>query len=88
MNFEEFENNARLYVVGALDEEENEAFNIARKDFGQRAERYVQECRRLSAAFALSLRPQPPRTDAKARLMKMVQQSLQGKNGSRKSSVE
>ncbi|MES2568643.1 MAG: hypothetical protein V4710_01160 [Verrucomicrobiota bacterium] len=80
MNFEEFENHARLYVVGALDEKEREAFNIARKDFGLRAEQYVQECRRLSAAFALSLRPHPPRSDAKARLMTLVQKSLREKN--------
>ena len=83
MNFEEFENQARLYVVGALDEHEHQAFENARKAYGRRAEDYVQECRKLSAAFALSLRPRAPRQDAKERLMQLVQRSLREKTDGR-----
>ena len=57
MNFEDFEHLARLYVVGVLDDEELEQFREARREFGERAEDYIRECRNLSAAFALSLRP-------------------------------
>ena len=37
MSFEEFQNQSRLYVIGALEPEELEAFEQARKDFGQKA---------------------------------------------------
>ena len=60
MNFEEFENQARLYVVGALEELEIVAFEVTRKEFGSRAEAYIHDCRKLGAAFALSLRPHAP----------------------------
>ena len=45
MNFEEFENLARLYVVGALEDGEEEAFLEARQDFGARAEELIAEFR-------------------------------------------
>ena len=44
MSFDEFQNQARLYVIGALEPEETEAFEEARKDFGQKAEDYIAEC--------------------------------------------
>ena len=75
MNFEEFENQARLYVVGALDDAEMAAFEEARQEYGERAELLIQECRRLNAAFALSLRPRAPKVDAKERLMALIQKS-------------
>ena len=78
MSFEQFENQARLYVVGALDDEEMAAFEQARKEFGPRAEAFVQECRKLSAAFALSLRPRAPKVDAKEKLMALIRKSNQG----------
>ena len=81
MSFEEFENLARLYVVGALDEAEVPIFAQARQAFGQRAEEIIAECQILNAAFALSLRPQPPKEDAKAKLMGLIQKSMgKGRN--------
>ena len=76
MNFEEFENKARLYVVGALDDEETASFQAARLEFGERAEDFIRECRKLSSMFALSLRPSAPRPEAKAKLLAMINAGL------------
>ena len=78
MSFEEFENEARLYVVGALDGPELAAFTEARQQFGTAAEEFIHDCRRLSAAFTLSLKPQAPRTDAKQKLMMLIRESSAG----------
>ena len=57
MSFKEFQNCARLYVIGALDPEEMTEFENARKEFGQKGEDYIGECYALHEAFALSLQP-------------------------------
>lgn len=75
MSFEEFQNFARLYVVGGLDEEEMVAFQSIRGFYGEEAEDFLRECRQLNSAFALSLRPQPPREDARDRLMALIELS-------------
>lgn len=72
MNFANFHNQARLYILGALDVSEIKEFEKARKHFGQRAEDAIRECRALSEAFALSLRPDSSSIALKARLMSMV----------------
>ena len=72
MSFDEFQNQARLYVIGALEQEELEAFEYARKDFGQKAEDYIGECYSMHEAFALSLRPAKSSDALKDRLMSMV----------------
>jgi hypothetical protein len=72
MSFNEFQNQARLYVIGALEPEETEAFEAARKDFGQKAEDYIAECYSMHEAFALSLRPAKSSDALKERLMTMV----------------
>lgn len=72
MSFEEFQNQSRLYVIGALEPEETEAFEQARKDFGQKAEDYIAECYNMHEAFALSLRPAKSSDALKERLMSMV----------------
>ena len=72
MSFEEFQHLARLYVVGALDREEMSLFEKGRKQWGGQADAFIHECRDLNAAFALSLRPKAPRTDAKSRLMSLI----------------
>ena len=72
MNFDEFQNQARLYVIGALEPEELEAFEQARKDFGQKAEDFIGECYSMHEAFALSLRPAKSSNALKDRLMAMV----------------
>jgi hypothetical protein len=72
MSFDEFQNQARLYVIGALDPEELGEFEDARKDFGQKAEDFIAECYSMHEAFALSLRPAKSSDALKDRLMSMV----------------
>ena len=77
MNFEKFQNRARLYVIGALENGESREFEEARKEFGQAAEDFITECYRLHEAFALSLRPAKSSDALKERLMKMVRERKQ-----------
>ena len=72
MSFDEFQNQARLYVIGALESEETEAFELARKNLGQKAEDFIGECYGMHEAFALSLRPAKSSDALKERLMSMV----------------
>ena len=78
MSFEEFQNRARLYVIGALEPEETREFEEARRDLGPKAEDFINECYSLHEAFALSLRPEKSSDALKDRLMSMVRQR-QGK---------
>ena len=77
MSFEEFQNRSRLYVIGALEPEEMEEFERARKKFGQKAEDFIGECYALHEAFALSLRPAKSSAAIKERLMSMVRNRKQ-----------
>ena len=77
MSFEEFQNRARLYVIGALEDGECREFEEARREFGQPAEDYVTECYRLHEAFDLSLRPAKSSEALKERLMRMVRERKQ-----------
>ena len=77
MSFEEFQNRARLYVIGALEDGESREFEEARASFGQQAEDFITECYRLHEAFALSLRPAKSSDALKERLMKMVRDRKQ-----------
>jgi hypothetical protein len=77
MSFDEFQNQSRLYVIGALEPEETEAFEQARKDFGQKAEDFIAECYTMHEAFALSLRPAKSSDALKERLMTMVRSRQQ-----------
>jgi hypothetical protein len=72
MSFDEFQNQSRLFVIGALEQEELEAYEQARKDFGQKAEDFIGECYSMHEAFALSLRPEKSSDALKERLMSMV----------------
>jgi hypothetical protein len=72
VNFKEFQSQSRLYVIGALEAEELEEFEKARKKFGKKAEDYIGECYQLHEAFALSLRPAKSSAAIKDRLMAMV----------------
>jgi hypothetical protein len=76
MNFEEFKNQSRLYVVGALESEELEEFERQRKKFGKKAEDFVIQCYALHEAFALSLRPAKASGAIKERLMSMVRERV------------
>jgi hypothetical protein len=57
MNFKEFQNRSRLYVIGALEPNELDEFEAARKEFGTKGEDFINECYTLHEAFALSLKP-------------------------------
>ena len=72
MNFSEFQNQSRLYVIGALEAEELEEFEKARKKFGKKGEDFITKCYALHEAFALSLRPAKASAAIKDRLMAMV----------------
>ncbi len=72
MNFSEFQNQARLYVIGALEAEELEEFEKARDKFGKKGEDFITKCYALHEAFALSLRPAKASSAIKQRLMAMV----------------
>jgi hypothetical protein len=77
MNFEQFQNQSRLYVIGALDPEELEAFEQARRKFGKKADDFISKCYALHEAFALSLRPAKSSDAIKERLMAMVKTKKQ-----------
>lgn len=79
MNFEQFQNQSRLYVIGALEQDELEQFEKARKEFGQKAEDFISECYALHEAFALSLKPAKSSAALKDRLMSMVREKAQQK---------
>ena len=55
MNFEQFQNQSRLYVIGALEAEELEEFEEARKKFGKKARRLHQQM----LCVARSIRAEP-----------------------------
>lgn len=74
MSFDEFQNQARLYVIGAMEPDEVEGFEAARKEFGEPAERFIAECYDLHEAFALSLQPKKSSEALKSRLMAMVRE--------------
>ena len=77
MSFEEFQNRARLYVIGALEPDELDEFEGARKTLGQKAEDCIAECYALHEAFALSLKPAKSSSAIKDRLMAMVREKQQ-----------
>lgn len=74
MSFDEFQNRARLYVIGALEPEETPEFEEARKEYAQRAEDLIAQCYDLHEAFALSLKPAKSSDNLKERLMAMVRE--------------
>lgn len=78
MNFNEFQNQARLYVIGALESEELEEFENARKKFGKKGEDFITKCYALHEEFALSLRPAKASDAIKERLMAMVKAKKEG----------
>ena len=77
MSFEEFQNQSRLHVIGALEPDELEKFEAARKTFGQKGEDFIGECYALHEAFALSLKPAKSSSAIKDRLMSMVKEKQQ-----------
>jgi hypothetical protein len=80
MNFEEFQNQSRLYVIGALEPEELEEFERERKKSGKKAEDFVTQCYELHESFTLSLRTAAV-SAVKERVMAMVRERKQVTNG-------
>jgi len=76
MNFEEFQSQSRLYVIGALGLDEVEEFERERKKFGKKAEDLVTQCYVLHEAFALRLRSAKASVAIKERLMSMVRERV------------
>jgi len=76
MNFEEFQSQSRLYVIGALELEEVEEFERERKKLGKKAEDFVTRCHALHEAFALSLRSAKASAAIKEQLMSMVRKRV------------
>jgi hypothetical protein len=79
MNFEEFQHQARLYVIGALDPEELDEFEREREKWGNKAEDIVIQCSALHESFTLSLRSGTVFA-VKERVMAMVRERKQVKN--------
>ena len=77
MSFAKFQNQSRLYVVGALESEEMEEFERERKKFGKKAEDFLTQCYVLHEAFALSVRPAKASAAIKERLMSMMRERKQ-----------
>jgi len=77
MNIEQFQNQSRLYVIGALEQDELEEFEKARRKFGKKADDFISKCYALHEAFALSLRPAKSSDAIKERLMAMVKAKKQ-----------
>ena len=77
MNFEQFQNQSRLYVIGALESEELDEFEKARSKSGKKADDFISKCYALHEAFALSLRPAKSSDAIKDRLMAMVKAKKQ-----------
>ena len=80
MSFEEFQNAARLYVIGALEPAELRKFEAARKQFGSAGEDFINQCYGLHEAFALSHKPAKASRAIKEKLMTMVR-GLQRQSG-------
>ena len=77
MSFREFQRQAGLYVVGALDLTEIKEFEQARKEFGQNAEDVVKECHALHENFALTLQSVKSSDALKQRLWSMGRERQQ-----------
>jgi len=74
MTFEQFQNRARLFVIGALYPNESEPFMEARAQFGPKAEAFLRDCYALRDAFALSVQPQSNRDKLKNRITSLARQ--------------
>jgi len=72
MSFEEFQNYARLYVIGALEPQEIAKFEFAKEQYGPAAQEFVDECNFRHERLELSLKPAKKLEAIKAQLLSMV----------------
>lgn len=77
MSLEEFQNQSRLYVIGALQPEEMEEFERERKKSGKKAENFITQCYASHEGLTLSLRPAKASAAIKERLTSMVRERKQ-----------
>ena len=77
MSLEEFQNQSRLYVIGALEPEEMEEFERERKKSGKKAENFITQCYVSHEALTLSLRSAKASAAIKDRLTSMVRERKQ-----------
>jgi hypothetical protein len=87
VNFAKFQNQSRLYVIGALESEEVEEFEQEREKFGKKAEDFVTQCYASHEAFALSLRSPKASAAIKGQLMSMVRQRKQATHAEKAAAV-
>src|ERR1043166_3275617 len=87
MNFEEFQNQSRFYVVGALEPGEVEEFERERERFGKKAEDVVTQCYALHEAFSLSLRSLKASAALKEQRISMVRQRKPGTHAEKAAAV-
>ncbi len=71
MNLEEFQHLARLFTVGSLENDELREFLTVRAFLGPRAERYLEDCRRLHEAIISELEPMPPSPTTREKVLRM-----------------
>ena len=71
MSFEEFQNQARLYVIGALEADETKLLSWPKNILGKK-QKITSPNATMHEAFALSLRPAKSSEALKERLMAMV----------------
>jgi hypothetical protein len=88
MTFEDFQHLARRYVVGALDDDEMEQFRAGRKQFGARAEAFINDSRKLNSIFALSLQPRNPHPDTKQKLLDKIRMAAVNNENVQKPEIE
>jgi len=74
MNFDEFQNQSRLYVIGALEPGEVEEFESERKKSGKKAEDFIGRCHALHEAFELSVRPVKASVAIREQVMSMMRE--------------
>ena len=76
MDFDEFQNCAPLYVIGALEPEEIKDFEEGLERFGEKAKQLLRHCRALHESFALRVRPRKSLVTLKERVMSRVRSKL------------
>ena len=81
MDFDEFQDYAPLYVIGALKPTEIRDFEEGLEKFGEKAKHLVRHCHALHESFALSVRPRKSLVTLKERLMSRVRRHSDDSEG-------
>ena len=76
MTYEEFQHLARLYALDALEPDELREFRTALAFYGERASRYVAQCRKVNDALSLRHDPIPPDPTTREKILRMITGNL------------